>query len=198
MDDRRPPCALLIALMLAACGGGGEGELHERVEREEGPPAEAADRSGDRGADEGAAEDGAEEAPEEGTGVPPLPPEVVPAAAENAGGEGEGAEDGPDVDDTVATALAEAEAHEVGASECDAAYESVRAMVRAVAAQFPDEVREMPPRALFVDACEQLPEPARRCLLPRYAVAHAEECRQVTENLPARDRARMEDLLGGR
>lgn len=101
------------------------------------------------------------------------------------------------LEDTVGEALAAAHAAEVGASTCDAAYESTAELVRVVRERFPEDAREMPPRELFVDACRRLPEEAQQCLLARYAVEHQEECNAVQESLPRADRERIERLLRG-
>lgn len=101
------------------------------------------------------------------------------------------------LDETVTDALAAAHAAEVGASLCDAAYESAAELVRVVRERFPDDARDLPPRELFTTACERMPENVQRCMLVRYAVEHQEECAQAQEALPAADRERMERLLGG-
>lgn len=101
------------------------------------------------------------------------------------------------LEDTVGEALAAAHAAEVGASTCDAAYESTAELVRVVRERFPDDAREMPPRELFVDACQRLPENAQRCMMARYALEHQQECNRALEALPPADRQRIERLLRG-
>ena len=101
------------------------------------------------------------------------------------------------LEDTVGEALAAAHAAEVGASTCDAAYESTAELVRVVRERFPEDAREMPPRELFVDACRRLPDEAQQCLLARYAVEHQDECNRIQEALPRADRERIERLLRG-
>ncbi|MBX3248152.1 MAG: hypothetical protein KF901_13315 [Myxococcales bacterium] len=103
----------------------------------------------------------------------------------------------PDEAETVGAALAAAEAAAVGASLCDAAYDAVAAMAAEVRAREPDAVHPMPPRGLFVHACEQLPTAAQECLLPNHAVAHREACARATAAVPAADRERLERLLAG-
>ena len=101
------------------------------------------------------------------------------------------------LEDTVGEALEAAHAAEVGASTCDAAYESTAELVRVVRERFPDDAREMPPRELFVDACQRLPDEAQQCLMARYAVEHQDECNRVQAALPRADRERIERLLRG-
>ncbi len=101
------------------------------------------------------------------------------------------------LEDTVGQALAAAHAAEVGASTCDAAYESTAELVRVVRERFPEDAREMPPRELFVDACQRLPDEAQRCLMARYAVEHQAECAEAQAALPRADRERIERLLRG-
>ncbi len=101
------------------------------------------------------------------------------------------------LDETVTEALAAAHAAEVGASTCDAAYESAAELVRVVRERFPEEVHDMPPRELFVSHCEQLPAAAQQCLVVRYAVAHEAQCRRVQQSLPEGQRRQMEQLLRG-
>ena len=101
------------------------------------------------------------------------------------------------LEDTVGEALEAAHAAEVGASICDAAYESTAELVRVVRERFPEDAREMPPRDLFVDACQRLPDEAQQCLMARYAVEHQDECNRIQEALPRADRERIERLLRG-
>ena len=101
------------------------------------------------------------------------------------------------LEDTVGEALAAAHAAEVGASTCDAAYESTAELVRVVRERFPEDAREMPPRELFVDACERLPDEAQQCLMARYAVEHQDECNQIQESLPRADRERIDVGVSG-
>lgn len=101
------------------------------------------------------------------------------------------------LEDTVGEALEAAHAAEVGASTCDAAYESTAELVRVVRERFPEDAREMPPRELFVDACQRLPDEAQQCLLARHAVEHQDECNRIQETVPRADRERIERLLRG-
>ncbi|MEM9074240.1 MAG: hypothetical protein AAGE52_37450 [Myxococcota bacterium] len=176
--------------LLVACGGGGdESALRERTEASS-PSAMTAMSSSSAMTSADTTETAmaematAEAATAEAT-MGELPPIDMAALAAKV------------LEGTVNEALAAAHAAEVGASVCDAAYESTVELVRVVREQFPDDAREVPPRELFVDACRRLPESAQQCMIARYAVEHRQECEQAQAAVPAADREYLERLLRG-
>ncbi len=94
-------------------------------------------------------------------------------------------------------AMAAADGSEVGASYCDAAYQSIAAMVEVVRVRYPDRTREMPPEGLFLDACRRLPDEAQQCLIPTHAMAHRQDCARIQAALPPADLARLQNVLEG-
>ena len=100
------------------------------------------------------------------------------------------------MEQTVGVALEAAAAAEVGASECQAAYASLVATLRAVEERLPGHTRPAPPRAAFLSVCQDLGPDMQRCLRPRYATDNVEECRAASEAIDPELRARLERLLG--
>ncbi len=193
----RAVSAAALTVGVAACGGEDEARLRERTaderprEEPEEQPATTAGATSTTASTKTRArvasasttvETAAPRAAETGT-APPLDRAAIAARV---------------LDETVTEALAAAHAAEVGASVCDAAYESAAELVRVVRERFPEEVHEMPPRELFVSHCERLPEPAQQCMVVRYAVEHEAECRRVQGTLSEDQRRQMEQLLQGR
>ncbi len=94
-------------------------------------------------------------------------------------------------------AMAAADGSEVGASYCDAAYQSIAAMVEVVRVRYPDRTREMPPEGLFLDACRRLPDEAQQCLIPTHAMENRQDCARIQAALPPADLARLQNVLEG-
>ena len=99
--------------------------------------------------------------------------------------------------ETLRAASTAAETYESGSTICEAAHASIVAMMEAVAERYPDQVRDRPAKGAFVQACEQLPEEAQECLLPRHAMAHTEDCAAITARLDPEQRAYLDRVLGG-
>ena len=90
-----------------------------------------------------------------------------------------------------------ATAAETGSTYCESAYRSLQAMQAQVAAQYPDQVRPMPDESAFTAVCEDLPEAAQRCLIPRHAMENSSQCERTAAALPPNLRDALEEVLGG-
>ena len=131
--------------------------------------------------------------------APPMPEIVVEAGDDVVAMEAVTAieEDTVEFEETVGRALEAAREADGAASVCDSAFQSVEAMVREVAAQYPDRVHSMPPRRAFMRICQSLPPDAQQCLVASYAVEHLQECTEVQGSLPDEQRVRLEAVLAG-
>ena len=126
--------------------------------------------------------------------------EALPEAQPGAQAEAEAAPSDQELEDlteTLRAASTAAETYESGSTICEAAHASIVAMMEAVAERYPDQVRDRPAKGAFVQACEQLPEEAQECLLPRHAMAHTEDCAAITARLDPEQRAYLDRVLGG-
>ncbi len=179
-------CALSILTSMGACGGE---ESHEAPEEVEAETTETATESAEAAPETEAAETDPAEL-EEGE-AEPNGAALAGASEESLEAEVEAAEE------TVRAAVEEASAAEVGSTYCESAYEGLTAMIRRVAAQFPDNTRTMPDRDRFMSVCDELPEGVQQCLLPSYATAHQSECAEQSASLSAEDQERLTHMLAG-
>ncbi len=142
---------------------------------------------------EGTSEEGGEAEDEEGAVADAQgdTPEVLEA------GDGLGEDELRGLEQTIETALEAARDAEGAASVCVSAYQSIVAMVRAVAARYPDNVAPIPPEEAFMGVCEDLPEPVQNCLVASYAVEHQDECGQAQAALPPEMAERLQQVLSG-
>ncbi len=93
-------------------------------------------------------------------------------------------------------ALAAAIAASVGDSPCERSYNSMVAMRDSLVDSLGEEAaQDLPSRERFIQACEQLPQDAQRCMDIAYAMDNHEECQRVMEAVPHERRRAMEELL---
>jgi hypothetical protein len=97
------------------------------------------------------------------------------------------------LDNAVAAAVA-AE----GDSPCERSYNAMVAMRDSLVADLGDQAaQDLPERGRFIDACEELPEPAQRCMDVAHAMENQVECQQIMEAVPAERRRALEEVLQG-
>jgi hypothetical protein len=172
-------CAAIAILPSLGAGCGGEEEAIEEVELEVGEepePTETAEETADE--------------PEE-------PPEAEEPVEEPTVLDDRALEELAELQETLGNARTAAETYESGSTICEAAHASLAAMMAAVAERYPDQVADVPPKGAFVQACEQLPEEAQECLLPRHVMSHQEDCRAIADRLDPDQRAYLERVLAG-
>lgn len=79
---------------------------------------------------------------------------------------------------------------------CEQAHASFGVMMQALATKMPGRNFPPPtPREEFLRACNALPEPMQRCLIIGHAMANAEQCRALKDQLDPETRARIQALI---
>jgi hypothetical protein len=74
-----------------------------------------------------------------------------------------------------------------GATPCETAFNGLDAMVKAADERHLPPPTDLPTRQSFLSECGALPPEDQRCLVLRYQIDHADECKARTERLRAGD-----------
>ena len=83
-----------------------------------------------------------------------------------------------------------------GDSPCERSYNAMVAMRDSLVADLGEAAaHDLPSRSRFMEACEQLPEDAQRCMDVAYAMENQEECQRVMQEVPPERRRALEDVL---
>ena len=101
-----------------------------------------------------------------------------------------------DVGVAMERAIAAAKEAEAGGTTfCERAYLGLVRAAQVLKTERPDIVAPPPQEAQFMDACGILPAPAQECLVMTYAVDHVDDCRKITDALPAPQRESIESAM---
>lgn len=125
---------------------------------------------------------------------PPTPPPAtdefpLPPAAPDARDEAR-------TNDALVVAADAAERAATGTDVCETAHNQLIAMLSSVSEELGQDVHR-PDRAEFVEVCREMPQAARRCIMPTYAMAHQEDCTTALEALPDDLRQRFHSVVNG-
>lgn len=83
-----------------------------------------------------------------------------------------------------------------GGSYCERSYNAMIAMRDSLVADLGEAAaHDLPSKERFVEACEQLPMEAQRCMDVAYAMENQAECQRVMEEVPLEQRRALEDVL---
>lgn len=108
----------------------------------------------------------------------------------------------PDVQDEARTnqalvvAADAAERARAGVDDCETAHNQLVAMLTTVEQELGEQVHR-PEKEPFVEVCREMPAPARRCIMPTYAMANQDACTAALEALPDDVRQRFQSVVNG-
>ncbi len=83
-----------------------------------------------------------------------------------------------------------------GDSPCERSYNAMVAMRDSLVADLGEAAaQDLPSRRRFIEACEQLPEEAQRCMDVAYAMDNPAECQRIMDEVPPERRRALEEVL---
>lgn len=114
---------------------------------------------------------------------PPVPPSPDPHDARR-------------TQDALAAAADSAERAASGTDECESAHNQLLAMFDTVERELGGTMHR-PERAEFLEVCRLMPTPARRCIVPTYAMEHQDDCAVALDALPEEVKQRFQVVVNG-
>ena len=83
-----------------------------------------------------------------------------------------------------------------GDTNCEKAYNGMKAMVEQMAAAAPDGAKKLPEKEKFIEGCGKLPEKMQQCMVLSYAMQHGEECQKARKELDPKLVEELKALMG--
>lgn len=116
-------------------------------------------------------------------GFPPVPPSPDP-------------QDERRTEQALAAAADSAEQAAAGADDCESAHNQLLAMYATVERELGGTMHR-PERQAFLEVCRQMPVPARRCIVPTYAMEHQDDCAVALDALPEDVQQHLSAVVNG-